>query len=109
MKIWIIAFWIVSFTVGCGNANSKNELAAANTSTETKVDGAKIFKQSCALCHGNDGKLGANGSKDLTVSTMDLNERIAIISNGKGMMTPFSKILDLKQIKAVAEYTMTLK
>ena len=69
----------------------------------------QLILQNCELCHGPDGKLGANGSKNLTVSELDLNARIAMVSKGKGVMMAFENILNLSEIKAVAEYTMTLK
>lgn len=73
------------------------------------LDARKIFKQNCVICHGVDGKLGLNGSKDLTKSALTLDERIAIIKNGKGAMTALGAILSDKEIKAVAEYTFKLK
>ncbi|MBC7884316.1 MAG: cytochrome c [Saprospiraceae bacterium] len=99
---------LVCFTLACANQENKSK-ESTSESDPIAIDGAKIFKQSCALCHGPDGKLGANGSKDLTISDFDLNERIAMISKGKGLMTPFENILSLAEIKAVAEYSMTLK
>jgi cytochrome c6 len=100
---------IVLFTISCGQKDKNTSTSQTDTPVADAVDGAKIFKQYCELCHGADGKLGANGSKDLTVSDFDLNERIAMITNGKGAMTKFEGILSLKEIKAVAEYSMTLK
>lgn len=73
------------------------------------LDGEKIFRQNCVVCHGADGKLGANGSKDLTLSELSADERFAIISKGKGVMTAFENILTISEIKAVADYTLTLK
>lgn len=81
----------------------------ASSESKPVVDGAKIYKQNCELCHGPDGKLGANGSKNLTVSELDLNARIAMVSKGKGVMMAFENILSLSEIKAVSEFTMTLK
>ena len=99
---------MVSFTIACANKDNKSkETTSSNTETPA-IDGAKIYKQNCALCHGPDGKLGANGSKDLTISDFDLNERIAMITKGKGVMTAFENILTLPEIKAVAECSMTL-
>lgn len=94
--------------MACANSDKKSSSDKPKRET-VSVDGAKIFKQSCSLCHGLDGKLGANGSKDLTQSTLDLNERIAMVSKGKGVMMAFENILNLSEIKAVSEYTMTLK
>jgi len=78
-------------------------------SPETLASGKKVYKQNCMLCHGADGKLGANGSKDLTMSAMTLEERKAIIKNGKGKMIGLGSILDDKQIEAVAQFTFELK
>ena len=100
-----IIFSILVFAIfACSSKDNKIVKASATPA----ADGAKIFKQSCELCHGSDGKLGANGSKDLTKSELDLDARIAMILKGKGLMTPFENILSLSEIKAVAEYSMTL-
>ena len=71
--------------------------------------GKKTFETYCILCHGADGKLGLNGSKDLTISERPIEERIAQVTNGKGTMTPFKDILTEEEIKAVAQYTLSLK
>jgi mono/diheme cytochrome c family protein len=73
------------------------------------VDGRKVFKQNCVVCHGLDGKLGANGSKDLALSKMSLDERKAIIKNGKGAMVGLGTLLKPDEIEAVAQYTLKLK
>jgi len=108
MTKYIIVAIMVSFTIACANKDNKPKESSSSSTETAAVDGAKIYKQSCALCHGPDGKLGANGSKDLTISDFDINERIAMISKGKGVMTAFENILSLAEIKAVAEYSMTL-
>ncbi len=73
------------------------------------IDAKKLYKQQCVICHGIDGKLGLNNSKDLTKSALTMDERIQIIKNGKGAMTPFGAILSADEIKAVAAYTFKLK
>jgi mono/diheme cytochrome c family protein len=73
------------------------------------VNALQVFKQSCSVCHGLDGKLGANGSKDLTQSVLSIEEKINIITNGKGVMTAFGEILEPNEIAAVAKYTEQLK
>mgnify|MGYP003460725624 FL=1 len=74
----------------------------------TGPDGEAIFKKYCVLCHGVDGKLGLNGSKDLSISKVTEAERIVQITKGKNTMTPFEGILSPQEIKAVAAYSMTL-
>ena len=73
-----------------------------------KADGEAIYKKYCTVCHGTDGKLGLNGSKDITVSKLTESERIEQIKNGKNTMTPFKGILSEEEMKAVAAYSMTL-
>lgn len=102
----ILAIAIITFSCGSRENTPSKDVVATS---EPAVDGAKIYKQNCELCHGPDGKLGANGSKDLTASELDINERIAMVTKGKGVMMAFENILSLSQIKAVCEYTLTLK
>lgn len=85
-------------------------LACASESNPAEGNlGRVVYKKNCKLCHGIDGKLQANGSKDLTLSELNLEERIAIINKGRNVMPPFEGVLSEKEIKAVAEYTRSLK
>ena len=101
------------FAVACGSASEKNahNSAAEAQSKESKLrpDGMAVFRQKCVTCHGADGTLGLNGAKDLTQSTLTLEERINLVTNGKKLMTPFVSILSPEEIQAVAEYTQSLK
>ena len=97
-KILVLsAFMVLVFSC----ADKSNQKAIA--------EGKKIFKQNCVICHGTNGKLGLNNSKDLTISVLKKDERVSIIKNGKGTMTAFGSILSAEDIQAVAEYTFTLK
>ena len=82
---------------------------SAVTTSVAATDGSSLFRKHCVVCHGADGTLGLNGAKDLTQSVLPVEERINIITNGKKLMTPFGTILSADEIKAVAEYTLTLK
>ncbi|WP_235297849.1 c-type cytochrome [Portibacter marinus] len=99
MKIKILfTALIVGATIACGGGDSVN--------TEVAMP---VWKTHCQLCHGADGKLGLNGAKDLTASTLSLEERIATITNGRNTMIAYESILTPEQIEEVAKYTMTLK
>ncbi len=107
MKKLIIAAAVMCVVIACSEGKAKS---TENSSPTVKtVNAEKIFKSNCMLCHGEDGKLGLNNSKDLTVSVLSLEERIDIVANGKNTMVGFSALLDKDEIKAVAEYTFTLK
>jgi|TARA_B100000768_G_scaffold181990_1_gene208118 mono/diheme cytochrome c family protein len=64
----------------------------------------RIYTMKCSLCHGNDGKLMASKAPDLSKSKMSLEDRVAIISYGKGTMPPQKGILDAASIRGVAAY-----
>ena len=87
------------FIIACGSPKEKTSV----------VDGAAIFKTHCQLCHGDDGKLGLNGAKDLSVSPLTEVERVEIITNGRNTMLSYANILSEEEIAAVAEYTTTFK
>ena len=69
--------------------------------------GEEIYKAYCKSCHGKKGGLGIGGAAKLTKSEMSLEERIDVITNGRGKMAPFGAILSKKEVKAVAEFTET--
>ena len=115
MRISIVFAFIIAVVFACGGEKSTNETKNAgveNRKEQSQVDplaaGKKAFKQFCVACHGIDGKLGINGAKDFAQSDLNLEERIEVITNGRGMMTPFKGALKPEQIKAVAEYTIHL-
>ncbi len=113
-NISCLYFWgILFFAAACGSAAEENArraaAAAQNPDSKLVPDGMAVFRQKCVTCHGADGALGLNGAKNLSLSTLTLEERINIITNGKKLMTPFGTLLSPEEIKAVAEYTQTFK
>lgn len=101
--------------ISCSSASDEIEQRAAasrdkhNSDAPAAPDGMSIFRKNCVACHGADGKLGLSGAKDLSASELPLDARISIITNGKNLMTPFKALLSEAEIKAVAEYTLTLR
>jgi cytochrome c6 len=94
--------------IACGGEKEKKK-EVFTPPPVASVDGAQVFKLSCAVCHGEDGKLGANGAKDITASKLTVDERIALVTKGKGLMPAQEHILTSAEIKAVVEYTTTMK
>jgi cytochrome c6 len=92
---------------------------AAPAEERAPVDGAALFGQACAKCHGADGTGGlpsvANGPRpvDLTAATWHATrsdaEVITAIRDGRGAMPPFSGVLSADQIAALAAYVRSLK
>ncbi len=100
MNKLIITGLFAILVIACGGNTSGKDVST--------LDGKAIYVEKCVVCHGMDGKLSLNGSKDLTLATTTEAERIVQITKGKNTMTPFEGILTPEEIKAVAAYTMTL-
>lgn len=71
------------------------------------ISGKEIFEQKCVLCHGNDGKLAANGSKDLSVTLLNHTDMVKVIAEGKNTMASYKEVLTPEQIEAVTNYIET--
>lgn len=83
---------------------AKAILAAVSDADLAGIDGKKKYKLFCSPCHGMDGRMAINGAKDLTKVKTSLEENVAQIYHGKGMMTPFKGVLKDAEIVAVANY-----
>ncbi|KUG08129.1 GNAT family N-acetyltransferase [Solirubrum puertoriconensis] len=93
------------------------EVAGQQASTEVAAPaeaaiadaGKTLFLQNCAICHGQNGKLGLNGAHDLTKSNLNQMGREYMVTNGLGKMPGFKGQLTPEQISQVAAYSLTLK
>jgi cytochrome c553 len=75
----------------------------------TLQNGKAIFTQVCSACHGQDGKLGLGGAKNLTQSVLKHEEVVQMVTKGKGLMQPYEGVLSEQEIDAVALYTEGLR
>lgn len=90
---------------GCGAGDAPETGASGSHRSEvSEAQARNLYIRKCSLCHGDDGKLGASKSPDLSVSSMSLEERIALITYGKGTMPGQNGILNKAEIQAVARY-----
>ena len=96
---------VSSLVLVCMGSCTSSGLSEGNQ----RDDVIKIYNTNCGICHGKDGRKGLAGAKFLPESELNLKERISIITNGKGQMMPYKNILSEKEIKAIAEYTMTFE
>ncbi len=85
-------------------AKAKEMIASASDEDIARINAKATFKKLCSICHGMNGALGVNGAKDLTKSTISLEESVAQVYHGKGLMTPFKGMMKDAEIVAVAKY-----
>lgn len=69
--------------------------------------GQALYINNCVVCHGEDGALGAGGSKNLQLSMKDKNEMATIILNGKNGMPAFKGYLSNEEVMATVAYIKT--
>ena len=75
-----------------------------------EVVGENLFIMHCAVCHGDDGKLGASGAKDLSSSTLNDAAILKILKEGKNAMPPMNDLLvNNENIQLVLAHTKKLR
>ncbi len=90
------------------NPRTGRTLAAPDSTQTGGLIGKLVYKQNCIRCHGRNGDMCLNGARNLQQSVMPLASRIALISQGRGLMPAFSPRLTPEQVGAVARYSQTL-
>ena len=77
--------------------------AAGRTAGVTRCRARALYIRKCSLCHGERWTLMASKSPDLSTSILSLEERVALITYGKGTMPGQKGILNRAEIEAVAQ------
>ena len=108
----LLSFIILVYIYGISETKSPNfkkeKAPTTFENTDATKSGKNIFDSQCTTCHGSDGKLGLSGAKDLTLSTLSHEEKVALITNGKNVMKSFKNDLTPEQIEAVTNYVEQL-
>jgi alcohol dehydrogenase (cytochrome c)/quinohemoprotein ethanol dehydrogenase len=90
-------------------------LTAGEDQSNSKESGQTAFKANCIVCHGEDGA-GSRLGKSLQVPDLRSQEvqkksdaeLAQTISEGKGHMPSFKRVLDPEQVPAVVGYVREL-
>ena len=85
-----------------------NIILEANESAALQ-QGKVIYKVLCVECHGEEGDLAPESAANLNKSKLSLEEKVLIITNGKGVMPGYDSELSEQEVELVAAYTETLK
>lgn len=97
---------ILLFTA-CGSGSPKDDALPSETPEQK---GENLYVLNCASCHGEDGKLGSSGAKNLTVSKLSDQQIEKIIRKGKNAMPALEAILETDgNIKLVVAHVKSLR
>jgi mono/diheme cytochrome c family protein len=79
--------------------------------TVPAISGAAVYASNCAQCHGADatGGIGPRLAGVVTKAFPDKRVQIIVVTQGTGAMPPFGGRLSAAEIKAVVDYTRSLK
>ena len=89
---------LVVIAAGCGGGGEAQP-----------TTGKGIYVARCATCHGVGGQGGVGPALAGVVATKypNIEDQIAIVTNGKGEMPSWRNKLTPKEIRKVVEYTRT--
>lgn len=104
----------------CVSAQGLAEPVLTETQKKQIKNGAKLFQQHCAMCHGKTGKGDGPVGKSLKPPPRNFQkaqfkyskndkELLAFIQKGKGAMPAWEKVLKPEQIQDIIAYIHTLK
>ena len=94
-----VAAVVVALTLaGCGSGGEAQP-----------TTGKGIYEAHCATCHGVDGQGGVGPELAGVVADKypDIEDQIAVVTNGKAQMPSWRGDLTPKEIRKVVEYTRT--
>lgn len=72
--------------------------------------GKVMYQKYCVSCHGEDGKRGLAGAKDLTLSKMDSSAIVRLLQNGKnGMPRQIQYFQSEEEVESTIKYLKSLR
>ena len=104
-KLVLIIFAIGFIFYACGSESTEDKEI-----TSAGPNGEKLYQATCAVCHGAFGEPVLADAGDLRNPELNLEQRIETITNGSqknATMVSFKDQFSEREIKAIAEYTMT--
>lgn len=102
--------FILFMSIACSPTEQQESTPTSSgvQAANSDLPGYSIYMENCKLCHGKSGDLGLSGASNLRKSTLTLDEKINVITNGRNGMAPHKNILTPDEITQVATYIGTL-
>ena len=96
-----VSLLLITASFGLAEVAAKKKMQADNSGIAVN-DGKALYFNNCSMCHGEDGKLGAMGAKDLSATAMDVAAMKEVILRGQNMMKPVP--VSEEQAASIAAY-----
>jgi mono/diheme cytochrome c family protein len=96
----------VVVAAGCGGGSSGGSSGSAGSGSGGAPDGAKIFADNCAGCHGSEGEGGVGPNLQDSERAGNKDEVVKQVTEGGGGMPGFGDKLSSAEIQAVADYVV---
>jgi mono/diheme cytochrome c family protein len=106
-----VAFVVLLFANEPASFDAAPATPADPDAPAAEVDGAAVFADRCASCHGRDGGggFGPQLSEGRAAAAFpDIEAQIAVVTDGRGSMPSFGGRLGPDEIRAVVAYSRTL-
>lgn len=100
---------LLCIILGYGLAEMSKKKREKGEIATTAADGKEMFEATCISCHGENGKLMMSGASDLSVSGINRDSVISVITNGRNTMLPYQSAYSAEQIEKLADYVITLR
>lgn len=102
-----LAVLLLAACGGASEATAPPEPTGAQADDPALVQGRAVYLSSCASCHGLSGQ-GASGPRlagEMTERYPDVEDQIAVVASGPGLMPAFAGVLSPEQLEAIVRYT----
>jgi cytochrome c551 len=97
----------VALALLLGACGGDDDEGASGDGSVPAGSGSEIYSQNCASCHGQEGEGGIGpqlGDGAVADAYPDIEDQIAVITNGRGNMPSFDGQLTADQIRSVATF-----
>ena len=109
LKFLFFGLLIVCVSCSVKTNETSEELTIDENKPFTEEDAKNLYSLRCVSCHGEDGKLGMSGAKDLSVSKLTDGEILEIIQAGKNAMPSFNSTIPEEQQKMLVPIVKSLR
>jgi mono/diheme cytochrome c family protein len=107
-----LSMFLIIYSYGVSEVKApffKKDKPEILASGDAMAVGQDVYTKLCVNCHGDNGKMGLSGAKDLTISALTREEKINLVMNGKNGMAAYKKTLSEEQVNDVVDFVETLK